>query len=201
LLRIAAPRDDVTRTGVARLKISLLSAHTPSHLTLSLSSQDLSGRHDDSLRMVLSLVWCRFVGGLPALWAPKKRIDSTLPRCSPGVAKQTDRSRVEPTRSYGNRRRPVRSVGKWPSLARNCSCCLVSSRLGSPHHNTSDKTTYHHLLLLQTLTNPISFQPKGASAAQPTNLHHLALFLHSLGDIFPGREDADDTRYPKIDTR
>jgi hypothetical protein len=134
LLRIAAPRDDVTRTGVARLKISLLSAHTPSHLTLSLSSQDLSGRHDDSLRMVLSLVWCRFVGGLPALWAPKKRIDSTLPRCSPGVAKQTDRSRVEPTRSYGNRRRPMRSVGKWPSLARNCSCCLVSSRVTSPQH-------------------------------------------------------------------
>jgi hypothetical protein len=56
LLRIAAPRDDVTRTGVARLKISLLSAHTPSHLTLSLPSQDLSERHDDSLRMVVGLV-------------------------------------------------------------------------------------------------------------------------------------------------
>jgi hypothetical protein len=74
------------------------------------------------------------------------------------------------------------------------------SRLGSPHHNTSDKSTYHHLLL-QTLANPILFQPKAASAAQPTNLHHLALFHHSLGDIFPGAKDADDTRYPKIDTR
>ena len=95
--------------------------------------------------------------------------------------------RVEPTRSYSNSRRPVRSVGIWPSLAKKL---LLLSRLVSGHLTITATTSGLERLPpspspLQTLTNPISFQPKGEPAAQPdclpaclpANLHHLALLF------------------------
>jgi hypothetical protein len=54
LLRIAAPRDDVTRTGVARLKISPRAHHTPFQSYPYLEPRP-SRRHDDNLRMVVGL--------------------------------------------------------------------------------------------------------------------------------------------------
>jgi hypothetical protein len=82
----------------------------------------------------------------------------------------------------------------------------VSSRLGSPHYcyNIRAGKTTTSPSLVQTLTNPISFQAKGESAAQPASLPNfiiLPFFSSFSWRYLAGCEDAEDTRYPKIDTR
>jgi hypothetical protein len=118
--------------------------------------------------------------------------------------------RVEPTRSYSNSRRPVRSVGIWPSLAKKLLLlsCLVSSRVTSllllQHQGWKD---YHQSITPPNPNKPNLVSTKRricCSACLPACLPTFTIlpFFSSFSwRYLAGCEDAEDTRYPKIDTR
>jgi hypothetical protein len=120
--------------------------------------------------------------------------------------------RVEPTRSYSsNSRRPVRSVGIWPSLAKKL---LLLSRLVSGHLTTATTPGLERLppVQFQSITPPNPNEPNLVStkrricrsaclpACLPT-FTILPFFSSFSWRYLAGCEDAEDTRYPKIDTR